>query len=281
MDKVKSNKVGLFLVGSRKSGTTSLANFLGTHNEISLCNIKEPNYFNNSLLKSIDSYHSLFDWNKNIQLDASTGYTSDLNNTKNICQAIHTYNSKAKIVYTIRDPLDRIRSHYRMSYERGDLNTSLNEALQSHKLLLDCSRYYSQINVFIHTFGKENVLILKSEELNKLETVKSIIVFLNLSHPFEKQIGLDNAADTDYRMPKSMDKFLTNKFYTIIKFMFPKSIVSFIKSNYYTAINKGLSMKLNIESKEVLKKELIPEMYELQNIVDFDISKWTEKLKLL
>ena len=281
MDKVKSNKVGLFLVGSRKSGTTSLANFLGTHNEISLCNIKEPNYFNNSLLKSIDSYHSLFDWNKNIQLDASTGYTSDLNNTKNICQAIHTYNSKAKIVYTIRDPLDRIRSHYRMSYERGDLNTSLNEALQSHKLLLDCSRYYSQINVFIHTFGKENVLILKSEELNKLETVKSIIVFLNLSHPFEKQIGLDNAADTDYRMPKSMDKFLTNKFYTIIKFMFPKSIVSFIKTNYYTAINKGLSMKLNIESKEVLKKELIPEMYELQNIVDFDISKWTEKLKLL
>ena len=281
MDKVKSNKVGLFLVGSRKSGTTSLANFLGSHNEISLCNIKEPNYLNNSLLKSIDSYHSLFDWNKNIQLDASTGYTSDLNNTKNICQAIHTYNSKAKIVYTIRDPLDRIRSHYRMSYERGDLNTSLNEALQSHKLLLDCSRYYSQINVFIHTFGKENVLILKSEELNKLETVKSIIVFLNLSHPFEKQIGLDNAADTDYRMPKSMDKFLTNKFYTIIKFMFPKSIVSFIKSNYYTAINKGLSMKLNIESKEVLKKELIPEMYELQNIVDFDISKWTEKLKLL
>ena len=281
MQSSSTNKVDLFLVGSRKSGTTSLANFLGGHSEISLCNIKEPNHFNNTSVKSIDNYHSMFDWNKNIQLDASTGYTSNLNNTKNICQAIYAYNPKAKVVYTIREPLERIRSHYRMSYERGDLNTSLNEALQSHKLLLDCSRYYSQINVFIHTFGKENVLILKSEEVNNCKTEKSIIYFLNLGQPFEKQIGVDNTADTDYRMPKSMDKILTNKLYTIIKSMFPKSIVTFVKSNCYKAKNKNLSMKLNLESKEILKKELVPEMHKLQTIVDFDVSNWTEKLNLL
>tara|TARA_B110000444_G_scaffold122923_1_gene115626 strand:+ start:398 stop:1069 length:672 start_codon:yes stop_codon:yes gene_type:complete len=223
----------------------------------------------------------MFDWNKNIQLDASTGYTSNLNNTKSICQAIYAYNPKAKVVYTIREPLERIRSHYRMSYERGDLNTSLNEALQSHKLLLDCSRYYSQINVFIHTFGKENVLILKSEELNNCETEKSIIYFLNLGQPFEKQIGVDNTADTDYRMPRSMDRILTNKLYAIIKSMFPKSTLAFVKSNYYKAKNKNLSMKLNLESKEILKKELIPEMHKLQTIIDFDVSNWTEKLNLL
>lgn len=281
MESSSTNKVGLFLVGSRKSGTTSLANFLGGHNEISLCNIKEPNHFNNISVKSIDNYHSMFDWNKNIQLDASTGYTSNLNNTKNICEAIYAYNPKAKVIYTIREPLERIRSHYRMSYERGDLNTSLNEALRSHKLLLDCSRYYSQISVFIHIFGKENVLILKSEELNKCETEKSIIYFLNLTRPFEKQIGVDNTANTDYRMPRSIDRILTNKLYAIIKSMFPKCIVTFVKSNYYKAKNKNLSMKLNLESKKVLKKELIPEIDKLQTIVDFDVSNWTEKLNIL
>ena len=34
MESSSTNKVGLFLVGSRKSDTTSLANFLGGHNEI-------------------------------------------------------------------------------------------------------------------------------------------------------------------------------------------------------------------------------------------------------
>ena len=281
MENLNTNKVNLFLVGSRKSGTTSLANLLGSHVEISLCSKKEPNHFNNYSEKSIASYHSLFDWNTKIQLDASTGYTSDLNSTTNICQAIHAYNPIAKIVYTIRDPLERIRSHYRMSYERGDLNNSLNEALQSHKLLLDCSKYYSQINIFIHAFGKESVLIVKSEELNNLETEKSILGFLNLDIPFDQRIGVDNAADLDYRMPKSMDRVLNNRFYSFIKSMVPKSVVSLIKSNYYNTINKDLSMKLNIESKALLKKELIPEMRELQTIIDFDISQWTAKLNVL
>jgi hypothetical protein len=40
-------------------------------------------------------------------------------------------------------------------------------------------------------------------------------------------------------------------------------------------------MKLNLESKEILKKELVPEMHKLQTIVDFDVSNWTEKLNLL
>jgi len=40
-------------------------------------------------------------------------------------------------------------------------------------------------------------------------------------------------------------------------------------------------MKLNLESKEILKTELIPEMHKLKTIVDFDISNWTEKLNIL
>lgn len=63
--------------------------------------------------------------------------------------------------------------------------------------------------------------------------------------------------------------------------MFPKSTVAFVKSNCYKAKNKNLSMKLNLESKEILKKELIPEMHKLQTIIDFDVSNWTEKLNLL
>ena len=279
MSREVNKKVGVFLVGSRKSGTTSLANFLSKHPEVSLSSIKEPNYFSDPKNTSIDKYHSLFDWNKKIQLEASTNYTADPN--KNISASIRSYNPQAKIIYIIRDPLARIKSHYRMSYERGDLNVTLNEALLSHKLLLNCSRFYSQIKNYIDCFGISNILILSSEKLNDPQTKISLVNFLELNYPFTKPMTNDNAADIDFRMPRSMDSLLNNKLYTFIKSIIPQSIVTKIKSKYFQIRNRKMSENLSGRSKKILQKELISEMNHLEKIVDFDISHWIKNLKNL
>ena len=281
MNNLINKKVGVFLVGSRKSGTTSLANFLDSHIDISLGSIKEPNYFNDRDRKPLDSYHSLFDWSSKIQLDASTSYTANFDNSKNISEEIHGYNPSAKIIYIIRDPLDRIVSHYRMSYERGDINLTLNEAINSHKLLLSCSQYYSQINKYIISFGRKNVLILNNTDLNNTETKKKLIEFLQLNRSFNKEMSKDNAADNDFRMPKYMDGIFSNKIYFTIKKTVPKSIITYIKSKCYYRINRKMSLALNSKSKTLLQYELLTDMEKLQGIIDFDISSWIEKLKAL
>lgn len=281
MEDIIDKKVNVFLVGSRKSGTTSLANFLSSHKDISLSSTKEPDYFHNIISGPINDYHELFEWNKKIQLEASTSYTSNLDSTFQNCLNIEKYNPKAKIIYIVRQPIDRIRSHYRMSYERGDLNVSLNEALKSHRLLIDCSKYYSQINNYIQTFSKENVLILNNEDLNSKKTETSLVKFLGLSTGFDTNIGTDNSASADYRMPRDMDSILNNKLYAFIKLLFPISFIKYFKTKYYNKINSGMNLNLNEESKQIIKEELITEMVNLQKFISFDISKWIEQLKSL
>ena len=69
----------LFIIGSQKCGTTSLARWLNQHPDLSLCSNKEPNYFSiqfNDI--SEDDYHKLFDEKdkeNKLFFEASTTYT--------------------------------------------------------------------------------------------------------------------------------------------------------------------------------------------------------------
>ena len=281
MENTTVKEVGVFLVGSRKSGTTSLANFLNSHIDVSLSKIKEPNFFSGSNSLDINTYHSLFDWSKKIQLDASTEYTALLKNTYQIAKAIHSYNRNAKIIYLVRNPIDRIISHYRMTYERGDVANSLDESIIANKLLIDCSKYYSQIKIYTALFGRSTIEVIKTEDLNNIEYEDKLINFLDLQTKFDRSILTDNAADSDYRMPKSIDFILTNKIYQYIKSSFPKSVTEFVKSRYYHSRNKNMSITLNTTTKRFIKQELLPEMKGFQSIVDFDITDWIDTLEKL
>jgi len=89
-------KVNIFLIGSRKSATTSMANFLNNHVDISLSSIKEPNFFDAKsigTIKTITEYHKLFDWSTKYQLDASTNYTTYPICDDKVAARIYEYNS--------------------------------------------------------------------------------------------------------------------------------------------------------------------------------------------
>jgi len=93
-------KVNIFLIGSRKSATTSMANFLNNHVDISLSSIKEPNFFDAKsigTIKTITEYHKLFDWSTKYQLDASTNYTTYPICDDKVAARIYEYNSSAQI----------------------------------------------------------------------------------------------------------------------------------------------------------------------------------------
>lgn len=272
-----NKKVNVFLVGSRKCATTSLANFLGSHEDISLSQIKEPNYFSKENKLSLDEYHNLFNWNKKIRVDASTSYTTH----DKASHAIHNYNPKAKIIFIVRDPIERIYSHYRMSYERGDIQTTLKNAIYSHKLLIQCSQYYNQISPFVSKFGKENILILNNESLTSLVTENHLLNFLCLSIPFDSKVRFDNTANSDYRMPKHTDYILTNKYFHYLKSIFPKYFVRMAKSFYYRYRNRKLSTILDIDSKNFIRSELLEDLYKFSLIINFDIDNWIQKIKKL
>lgn len=275
MDGLK--KVNIFLIGSRKSATTSMANFLGGHKEISLSSIKESNYWDDKAIERIETisaYHDLFDWSVTNQLDASTGYTSYPYCDTNLPKKIFQYNKDAKFIYLIRHPIDRIISHYKMSFERGDLSGSLNEALVHHPLLIACGKYYTQLERFLEFFPKEQLLVLSTDEIKNKEFHRKLIQFLNLKIDFETTIAQDNSAIRDFRMPRKAEGILNSKLFSSIKRLFPKSVVRGIKRRMFNSVNVGMDTSLNNSSLALLKKELYSDVEKLNAFIDLDIDNW-------
>ncbi len=271
------NKVNIFLLGSRKSGTTSLANYLASHKEISLSRIKESNYWNDEALertKTIDEYHALFDWSVNNQLDASTGYTTYPICAEDLPEKIYNYNPKAKLIYLVRHPLERIISHYKMSYERGDLSGSLNDALVNHPLLIASGKYNFQLQRYLKFFPLEQLLVLNTKDLTLKITQKRIKEFLGLNFDFESSIPRDNTSTSDFRMPRDKDALLNSKVFVSIKRLFPQSMIRFVKRQVFNSINAEMDTSLNAESLALLKRELYDDMKDLASYSDIDIEQW-------
>lgn len=110
-------KVNAFIVGAPKCGTTSLATYLGCHNDVFICDPKEPHYFSTDIPMNSDytsmsfesqrDYENLFrNAKEKIIIDASTSYLWSQEAIGNIKR----YNPDAKIIVMLRNPVDMVIS---------------------------------------------------------------------------------------------------------------------------------------------------------------------------
>lgn len=114
----RHKKVNLFLVGQRKCGTTSLHDWLTSekNGEIQGSKIKkEPNYWHLSDVKNYEVYQGYYNLKAHrlasFLLDSSTPYTWTNNGIA--LQRIAEYNPQAKIIFMVRNPVDRFFSDYK------------------------------------------------------------------------------------------------------------------------------------------------------------------------
>ena len=102
------------LIGAQKSGTTALAQQLGGHPRICLSSEKEPASSTSSddWRSGLDAYHALFaPAPGQLCLEASTMYTF-LPEFGGTHDRIHDYNPDVKLLYVMRDPVERMLSNY-------------------------------------------------------------------------------------------------------------------------------------------------------------------------
>ncbi len=178
-------KVDFMIIGSMKAGTTTLYKILQTHPELSFCKVKEPNFFSHTTNweRDLPKYHGLFEEEEGkIYGEASTNYTKYPKYNLNICEDIFSYNNKMKFIYIIRNPIDRVISHYMHIYQKGYINESIEQAILKHQEIINITRYYVQIIPFIEKFGKEQVLILNFDDLKNQQDIliNKISDFLNI-----------------------------------------------------------------------------------------------------
>jgi hypothetical protein len=189
----------LFIIGAMKSGTTSLHEYLDTHPQIVMSQEKEPGYFVEQLglHKGEEWYFSRWtgvNGQHRYRGESSTHYTK-LPVFQGVPERLYRFNPEARLIYIMRNPFDRIVSHYwhavRDAYHGGELRPLL-RAVKEDPGYLSFSDYATQLEPYFDRFGRGAVLTLTFEALleDPQREIDRIYTWLGLpSHPIGNKSG--------------------------------------------------------------------------------------------
>jgi hypothetical protein len=156
-----------FVIGAAKAGTTSLHAYLDRHPDVFLCQPKEPTFFSNPIVwrHGLRWYSNLFADARPEQLcgEASTTY-SCWPNSMDTPALIARLIPHARFIYLLRDPVDRMWSQYLMWRRLGSTGT-FEEMVRDCPWIFDASRYRWQLERYLRFFDRDQLLVLRHEDL--------------------------------------------------------------------------------------------------------------------
>jgi hypothetical protein len=182
------------IIGAQKSGTTSLYRYLQLHPDVFMPRRKEPDFFvaERRWPMGLDWYEAHFAAAGDAVAigEASTTYTMHPHYA-GVPERIADVLGAPKLVYLLRDPIDRARSdylHYRFPPESDAReffdreHRSIREALLENPLYLDTSRYAMQLERYFEVFPREQILVVTTDELAKERdaTITRVLTFLGV-----------------------------------------------------------------------------------------------------
>ena len=182
----------LIVIGGLKCGTTSLHHYLNLHPEIAMSRPKELNFFVAELNWELGAewYASHFDRTSPIRGESSPHYTN-LPRFRGVAERMaEVLDADARFVYMVRDPIDRMLSHYFHNVGGGYESRPLEQALPDPgSAYVARSRYAMQARPYLEGFGAERLLIVSREELaaEREQTMRRVFEFAGVDPGFRSE----------------------------------------------------------------------------------------------
>lgn len=189
------------IVGAMKCGTSSLHHYLGEHPQIQkLPAMKETNFFSgppegipyppgSKRIERLVDYEKLFDPTFEVRGEASPCYAL-YPRRKGVPERIKDLIPDAKLIYLVRDPIDRAVSQYHFSVAVEAEPRPLHEALTDFTdpcSLFTCPGFYAaQLDQYREHFGDEQILVIDQSDLltDRQATLREIFTFLSVDNTF-------------------------------------------------------------------------------------------------
>ena len=189
-----------FIVGAPKAGTTSLYAYLRQHPDVYMSPVKEPHFFSRvSASKPFGTvlfqpivnrrtYLKLFRDGRQHAIvgEASTSYLWD----NGAAGRILSVNPRAKILISLRDPVERAYSHYlnnvREGIEERPFSVAIHEEQSSQlcdwlRSYVDIGRYTNQVRRYRDLFAEQvKVVVFEEFVADPIPMMNSLCDFLNL-----------------------------------------------------------------------------------------------------
>lgn len=155
----------VIIIGAMKCGTTSLYDYMTAHPALCPAKSKEPEFFSEHQGHGlhVKDYADVWEFDPTrhrYAVEASTGYTK-YPAEPNVARKMAEYGIHPRLIYIMRNPLDRIASHYYFMAQR-DPAWVLN-ITDSH--LISSSSYYMQLSQYRRYFSAERFLLLDFDDL--------------------------------------------------------------------------------------------------------------------
>lgn len=189
MEPGKGTLPNLIIIGAMKCATTSLHYYLNLHPEISMSKEKELDFFipQSNWNRGIEWYKSNFPGETKIHGESSPNYTH-YPYSGNVAEKMYATAPDAKLIYILRDPIERAIAQYIHQYTEGKEERTLEDALweMENNKYVSRSRYYIQLEQYLSYFPKSQILILAMEDLHRYRqaTLQKIFRFLEVDETF-------------------------------------------------------------------------------------------------
>ena len=171
-ERIEPTGRNLIVIGAMKAGTTTLFHLLAQHSAI--CRTyaevpgasftKEVNYFNRLYRERDTDLH--YDWRFPFNpakhawtLDVSPNYAK-LPRTKAVPGRIAKLTGETRLIYVLREPIDRIESNLAHSLRNKGKLVKLSRCIQT-------SRYAQHMNSFTVHIPRDNILLLDFDQLTR------------------------------------------------------------------------------------------------------------------
>jgi hypothetical protein len=204
-NKINIKRPNFLIIGSAKCGTTALASILGAHPDCCMGRPKEVCFFQDTMdFKPNSNYDMGWEWyqkafshyqGESVVGEATPSY-SDRSRSPNTARRIAEFNPEMKIIYMVRDPLERQLSAWKMQWSHGmrNLHPDRREdkwAIKGFSYWLehqrdagqwDMCRYSYQLAAYREFFSDSQILVsfLEDWKQDKKKEVVRILDFLQL-----------------------------------------------------------------------------------------------------
>lgn len=198
------------VIGAMKCGTSSLHRYLDTHPRVAMSTVKETDWFlpdahADQPDHDLDWYRSLFDGRRPVRGETSPNYAKR-HLFPDVPARAHELVPDARLVYVVRDPIARARSHFLHAVASGRRTLDDVEALlgpgEAGTHVLDTSRYHFQLQAWLSAWSLDDVLVVAAEDLwsDRRATLAEVFRFLGVDDRHD-------SSDFDEVVHVTADKF--------------------------------------------------------------------------
>jgi len=247
-----------------KCGTSTLYTQLAAQPGFFMSTPKEPNFFSDDEIfaRGVDWYQSLFAAAARDQIkgEASTHYTK-LPTHPMACERLIEVIPKAKLVYLMRHPIDRLVSHYIHDWTMGEAPTTIDDAVYSTSPYVDYGRYHFQLAPYISHFGRENILPMFLERMNAAPAAELERAARFLGHEgavaWQNDLGAQNISQNRIRRIPFHDQLIDSNAATALRHaLVSKSLRNWIRGRLQMRSRPKLSVDAHATLTSIFDQDL-------------------------